>query len=297
MAGLSAYELRRLKNIEDNNRCLRELGLQPAERPRQERPRSVAKPRPPLRPSRASARLKALARKRDGSTSGSENEGEAEICPFRPVPRAPVRARARVASLTEDEVARLGAHPWAGNTEPLTESETEAARLAALALEDCGGISAKRRTLRELASEKALRWPPWLEHVERLVGMGVTSWSRDATMLALEAAACGVGLRCPTWPAGVGVLLSNSSGDGESEGHDAPEALARRPLTLVSSIAELKHEGRMLECSYGRDTTNGWAYNHALGKMTALQHALLERPNCPPPGRHKPTGETCRAVI
>ena len=38
----------------------------------------------------------------------------------------------------------------------------------------------------------------------------------------------------------------------------------------------LKLEGERLELAYARDSSNGWCYRHALGKLSHLQDALLE---------------------
>ena len=44
-----------------------------------------------------------------------------------------------------------------------------------------------------------------------------------------------------------------------------------RLLTLGSDTEALHREGQRLEASFGRDRGNGWAYNHALGKMRTYQ--------------------------
>ena len=53
------------------------------------------------------------------------------------------------------------------------------------------------------------------------------------------------------------------------------EAPPPRILTLGSDTENLKREGQQLEHRYGRDAGNGWAYNHALGKLRLYQEQLL----------------------
>ena len=65
---------------------------------------------------------------------------------------------------------------------------------------------------------------------------------------------------CQAWPDGVGVLLANDDFD------DGAAPLPRL-LTLGSDTEALKREGQKLEARFGRDAGNGWAYNHALGKV------------------------------
>ncbi len=48
--------------------------------------------------------------------------------------------------------------------------------------------------------------------------MGQTAASADQTMWAIERAACGLGLDYHEWPAGVGVLLANSTARGSEVG-------------------------------------------------------------------------------
>ena len=54
----------------------------------------------------------------------------------------------------------------------------------------------------------------------------------------------------------------------------AAEAVPR-VLTLGSDTEALRREGQRLEAKYGRDAGNGWAYNHALGKLRLYQEKLL----------------------
>lgn len=68
----------------------------------------------------------------------------------------------------------------------------------------------------------------------------------------------------------------------------AKAALSSTPriLTLGSDTEVLRREGQRLEAKYGRDAGNGWAYNHALGKLRLYQEKLLrenfgETPSAP----------------
>ena len=287
MPGLSDYELQRERNIAENNARLEELGLGRIVPP----PRAVHRAAPrqqavrTLGPTRASARLAALADSRpappsrgdrrraraanhssESSDDASEYESESNASDASEewVPPPPKRARA-VKEFTEEELQRLQDSGIAGNLAPeLSDAELAAVKDARDAIATCGGgWSTKRAVLKEIPG---LRWPPWLGLISSQVRMGATVTAQDQTMLAIECAACGLGLRFHAWPEGVGVLLSDSPRDLRPP----------RPLTLVSNAAALKDEGRALEHRYGRDVSNGWAYNHALGKLQALQMLLLD---------------------
>ena len=47
-------------------------------------------------------------------------------------------------------------------------------------------------------------------------------------------------------------------------------------LTLGSCSESLKREGQRLEFDFGKDSGNGWAYNHAMGKFRQFQAHVLE---------------------
>ena len=49
----------------------------------------------------------------------------------------------------------------------------------------------------------------------------------------------------------------------------------QNPLTLGSDTELLKYCGKRLEVVHGEDTSNGWAYTHALGKLKAYQALLV----------------------
>ena len=74
-------------------------------------------------------------------------------------------------------------------------------------------------------------------------------------------------MTCRHWPEGVGVLLANETA---AAGEQPP-----RLLTLGSDTEVLRREGQRLEASFGRDRSNGWAYDFALNKLRAYQELLL----------------------
>ncbi|KAL3910535.1 MAG: hypothetical protein SGPRY_009019 [Prymnesium sp.] len=166
---------------------------------------------------------------------------------------------------------------------PLSDEEVQAAIQARdyLLMESSGGSresrargishwGEKRALLREARDLFGLRWPSWLDKIQQaLPPMGTTESARDQTMFAIERAACGLGLDYKAWPDGVGVLLANEEA--------TPNQPRPRPrvLTLGSDTEMLKREGQRLEHRFGRDAGNGWAYNHALGKVRQYQEKLL----------------------
>jgi len=82
----------------------------------------------------------------------------------------------------------------------------------------------KRTKLAAIASERGLRWPSWLSVIQgALPPMGRTETARHQTMLAIEQAACGLGLVYHAWPAEVGLLLSAETSE---------EGAAVRPRVL-----------------------------------------------------------------
>ena len=76
-------------------------------------------------------------------------------------------------------------------------------------------------------------------------------------MVVLERCAAGIGLTLPHWP-------------------DRARLCDHQcPLTLGSDTELLKYCGKRLEVVHGEDTSNGWAYTHALGKLKAYQALLV----------------------
>ena len=125
--------------------------------------------------------------------------------------------------------------------------------------------------LKEAADNFGLRWPSWLDKIQgALPKMGSTPAAQHQTMFAIERAACGMGLPYKHWPPGVGVLLAGEELDDEQ----APPP--PRVITLGCDTEALKREGQRLEARFGRDSGNGWVYNHALGKLRQYQEQLLQ---------------------
>ena len=79
----------------------------------------------------------------------------------------------------------------------------------------------------------------------------------DKVMVVLERCAAGIGLTLPHWP------------------DRARLCDHQNPLTLGSDTELLKYCGKRLEVVHGEDTSNGWAYTHALGKLKAYQALLV----------------------
>ena len=81
--------------------------------------------------------------------------------------------------------------------------------------------------------------------------------ARRQVMVVLERCAAGIGLTLPHWP------------------DRARLCDHQNPLTLGSDTELLKYCGKRLEVVHGEDTSNGWAYTHALGKLKAYQALLV----------------------
>lgn len=288
MATLSAYELMREKTIAANRAQLAALGLEEAAKACRtqaegvrKRPRAPAEPKPPPAPSSRSSRSRGSApelghvpAELDDRTFEADEDGDSS---------GPHAERLKQPSnhprLTKEQMEKLDALEPVSSDPLVTDAE-----LAALELvqrEDLRGGKGwqdakkrnvslwgeKRTILQEAAPKRGLRWPTWLAEIEAsLPPMGSTQTARDQTMYAIMRAACGLGLDYHGWPAGVGVLLSRHEG------------IPARPrlLTLGADTEKLKREGQYLEHRYGRDAGNGWAYNHALGKLRLFQEKLLK---------------------
>ena len=86
--------------------------------------------------------------------------------------------------------------------------------------------------------------------------MGSTSTSRQRTIYLIERATAGLGLVYIGWPEGVGLSVN-------------------RAVTICDDVEVLRFQGKFLEHHYGKDSGNGWAYNHALGYIKKYQAMLL----------------------
>ena len=103
-----------------------------------------------------------------------------------------------------------------------------------------------------------LRRPPWLASLEKSPVLATKNATHvDKVMVVLERCAAGIGLTLPHWP------------------DRARLCDHQNPLTLGSDTELLKYCGKRLEVVHGEDTSNGWAYTHALGKLKAYQALSL----------------------
>ena len=287
MASISAYELEREKTIAANKAQLAALGLEDAAKACRtqaegvrKRPRAPAEPKPPPAPSSRSSRSRGPApvlghvpAELDDRTFEADEDGDS------PGPHAErLKQPSNHPRLTEEQMKKLNALESVSSAPLVTDAELAALELVREDLRGGKGwqdakkrnISLwgeKRTILQEAAPKRGLRWPTWLDQIEAsLPAMGSTQTARDQSMYAIQRAACGLGLEYHGWPAGVGVLLSR---------HEGIEARPRL-LTLGADTEKLKREGQYLEHRFGRDAGNGWAYNHALGKLRLYQEKLLE---------------------
>jgi len=126
-------------------------------------------------------------------------------------------------------------------------------RLGAIKMGNAEYYGNARDTLKQ---QSGIRLPGWLDQLEKVVLGGKSVANRNQTMFALERACCGLGLRHRSWPDSVGLLVG-------------------RGLTLGADTEALKREGQKMEAEHGDDVSNGWAYNHALGKLRFFQIHLL----------------------
>lgn len=263
---LSEYEKLRLANIARNQAVIKALGLDTAAaatKPVQATKKRARSDKAPAQaPTRGSRRLQ-------GEAADEEGDDETAVVP-RTV-HQPLKRASREPRLTADQSARLNAMEEA-SAAPLKDDELLAVEQAREYIdEQVGGWSDKRRSLEEAADMFGLRWPSWLAKLEEaLPPMGTTQTARDQTMYAIMRGACGIGLEYHDWPFRVGVLLANHVDDS-----GAGESVRPRVLTLGCDTEMLRREGQRLEAKFGRDAGNGWAYNHALGKLRHYQAKLL----------------------
>ncbi|KAL1529292.1 hypothetical protein AB1Y20_000246 [Prymnesium parvum] len=292
---ISEYELQRQANMASNKARLVEMGLEAAaddirshthRKPAQvKRAREVTVSH--VQPTRArSSRLSGLPPEVEPDDDLIGDPVDLQL----PIPRAGELKRGSTAPrLTVEQSAKLDAIEPVSSAE-LTDEEVHAVKRAQeyLLNESTGSWrehqakntslwAEKRQLLQEARDLFGLRWPTWLDQIQsKLPPMGATQSARDQTMFAIERAACGLGLGYKAWPNGVGVLLANDEIISEKK---APRP---RILTLGADTEMLKREGQRLECKFGRDAGNGWAYNHALGKLRSYQEILLREKFSPP---------------
>ena len=304
-APLTAYEALREANIERNRRMMIALGLETeGDAPRSsfltnkkkttKAPAGVKRareaPAAARAPTRGSKRLAGEIAEYEGGLEGDVgalgaegdfiNDDEDGLGSL----REPLKRASKHARLTTEQAAKLNALEEA-SAGPLTPDELEAIDLSyeyiasqrtagswkAHAIKGTCMWEEKRVLLKEAADMFGLRWPSWLDKIQgALPKMGGTPNAQHQTMFAIERAACGMGLPYKHWPYGVGVLLAT---DELADGEAPPNP---RVLTLGSDTESFRREGQRIEARYGRDSGNGWVYNHALGKLRLYQELLLE---------------------
>ena len=255
----SQYEIERDERIARNEAFMRSLGLggglgavvpqlrRPAAAPRPKRPRDWE----PREGERKSSRLAGepapdLFDVRRDALAEADAEAPARRCAHFRVPRG--------SRLTEDASTSL--NNVCGETGSLTEAELKAAKEARERLE--GEWNRASDCRRVMAAIPNLRRPPWLASLERSPILSTKNATHtDKVMVVLERCAAGIGLTLPHWP-------------------DRARLCDHQcPLTLGSDTELLKYCGKRLEVVHGEDTSNGWAYTHALGKLKAYQALLV----------------------
>ena len=255
----SQYEIERDERIARNEAFMRSLGLggglgavvpqlrRPAAAPRPKRPRDWE----PREGERKSSRLAGepapdLFDVRRDALAEADAEAPARRCAHFRVPRG--------SRLTEDASTSL--NNVCGETRSLTEAELKAAKEARERLE--GEWNRASDCRRVMAAIPNLRRPPWLASLERSPILSTKNATHtDKVMVVLERCAAGIGLTLPHWP-------------------DRARLCDHQcPLTLGSDTELLKYCGKRLEVVHGEDTSNGWAYTHALGKLKAYQALLV----------------------
>ena len=319
--GLSAYEQERLNTIGANNQKMVELGLMTEQeaaaqaalgmdvnvKPKPKRQKKEKTDEPPPRPTRGSSRLNGEApvagigetgRPSPNSVLPEEQQEEEDD----PLPT--LKAASKDRRLTPEQMKKLDSLEEV-SAAPLTDEEVEAAKKAREYVRNVDeqhkknkGVNyvGRRASLRKcVLKDEDLRWPTWLKEIETSLPkiqqhLGLNPISEDnkiKVMYALERGACGIGIdyrdttKGTPWPLGVGVLINN-----EEEGSEDYVAKRPRVLTLGADTEILKREGNRLETMHGKDKSNGWCYNHALGKLRGYQEMLLlkhfnEEPSAP----------------
>ena len=255
----SQYEIERDERIARNEAFMRSLGLggglaavvpsrqRPAATPRRKRPRDAE----PREGERKSGRLAGEAAP---DLYDVERDALAEADAGAPARRSAHFRVPRGSRLMKEAAAALD--KICGEASTLDKEEAKAAKEAAERLD--GEWSCARDCRQVLASIPGLRRPLWLKSLENSEILSTKSDTHtDKVMIVLERCAAGIGLGLPHWPDRARLC------DGSC------------PLTLGSDTELLKYCGKRLEVVHGEDTSNGWAYTHALGKLKAYQALLV----------------------
>jgi hypothetical protein len=304
--GISEYERQRLERMEANHAVLVELGLVPGGSaslsmkkppPQKKPPRPKPLQQAPTKASRGSRRLRGEVAEHDGidmegAFFDDDSAGEDDEMPAKPTGIRFGQARHGHKRLTSVQAAKLDTL-YPDEPKELTPEQVQKLDLVLMDLatnrsrgwtsDHTDRKAQGRAVLRESAKEHGLPWPKWLDDYDRranelqkyisarsrCAGNPLSERNRHDVMWALEGGAIGLGVRYKNWPAGVGVLL----GDQE-----LPKELQPPPrlLTISSDVESLKLEGEKFELAFDRDSSNGWAYRHALTKLGYFQDLLLE---------------------
>jgi hypothetical protein len=302
MQDLSAYELKRLKNIHENDLQLHHLGLlnRPASASSgiaRKKAKRAAKPDAPT-PTHKSAR--ASAGRASPAAAGAAGEiptaaevdavlARADSRDVRPLPRANGAKR----TLSSRQSALLDSRE-VGGARPLTAQEVAAVHAARLNLRGVGAGSGYkgRNTWEEkrvlLRGTPGVRRPSWMDTLARSGDFGKTPEARAQTLFALERAAAGLGLEYTHWPSGVGVLLGGvtmeemrgvplaglsseeDTADGMSSGSGEPG-----PGTNWSNVAQRAEAGEeaAAEASAERAVSQGAVPEEAAEGAAAVEAA------------------------
>ena len=268
VAKTSQYEVERDQRIATNRAKLLELEIKPLtnKRPARSRTGTAGKKRQRLfvnEPVRRSTRARGMAA--PAPEAMVELPDEFEAIPQRRLHRPSRKPRLTSAQSQQLEKLADGTKPTLlGRSLTAKEAAACEAALEALKGSSVGRTAAIKMGNAEyysnardvLKQQKGIRLPGWLSQLEDLVLGGKSIANRNQTMFSLEKACCGIGLRHRSWPDTVGLLV----------GHG---------LTLGADTEALKREGQKLEAVHGDDVSNGWAYNHAMGKLRLFQIHLL----------------------
>ena len=266
----SAYEIARIERIERNEKILRELGLQDAAKAtrlytEKRKKKIVVKERrrkhrkivvPSRRSSRRSSTLSSSQLQSLPDTWKENKNSNTGV-------RRPDIYRFKYPRLSKEQSVAL--QTKVGEYVELTETELNAAKKASEIISAGFEVSGRKMKgdayyvrARRVIDECKCRKPKWVEDLQKRMfdKMGSTSTSRQHTIYLIERAAAGLGLVYVGWPEGVGLSVN-------------------RAVSICDDVEVLRFQGKFLEHHYGKDSGNGWAYNHALGYIKKYQAMIL----------------------